>query len=181
MQFTHATRFLSLPVVLLGLYNGQRLQHEPPGDCQLFSREVHAPSCIAAATQQQPGDASRDEGSKGAREVLSTGCSFVRWAFIHSSALHALRLHGVPVLCLTLETLVSNTSLVTLETHLASLNACVSHRLLVAPRRVMLLRGKLVGAVMIGEEATEMAANFEVMVIHLLFSRAGRSCPPAPA
>ncbi|KIZ00926.1 hypothetical protein MNEG_7041 [Monoraphidium neglectum] len=38
--FTHATRFLGKKVVLLGLYNGQKLQHEPPGDISLYSRTL---------------------------------------------------------------------------------------------------------------------------------------------
>lgn len=37
-QFTHVTRFLGLKVVLLGLYNGQKLQHEAAGDMALYSR-----------------------------------------------------------------------------------------------------------------------------------------------
>ena len=37
-QFTHATRFLGLKVVLLGLYNGQKLGAEPREDISVLSR-----------------------------------------------------------------------------------------------------------------------------------------------
>ncbi|GLI69045.1 hypothetical protein VaNZ11_013587, partial [Volvox africanus] len=40
--FTHVTRFLGTKVVFLGLYNGQRLEHEPAKDIQLFSRVARA-------------------------------------------------------------------------------------------------------------------------------------------
>ncbi|GLC51130.1 hypothetical protein PLESTB_000469100 [Pleodorina starrii] len=40
--FTHVTRFLGAKVVLLGLYNGQRLEHEPAEDIRLYSREAPA-------------------------------------------------------------------------------------------------------------------------------------------
>ncbi|GIL42910.1 hypothetical protein Vafri_741 [Volvox africanus] len=40
--FTHVTRFLGAKVVFLGLYNGQRLEHEPAKDIQLFSRVAQA-------------------------------------------------------------------------------------------------------------------------------------------
>ncbi|GIL73064.1 hypothetical protein Vretifemale_3287 [Volvox reticuliferus] len=40
--FTHVTRFLGAKVVFLGLYNGQRLGHEPVQDIQLFSRVAQA-------------------------------------------------------------------------------------------------------------------------------------------
>lgn len=36
--FTHVTRFLGHKVVLLGLYNGQRLEEAPPGDVVTYSR-----------------------------------------------------------------------------------------------------------------------------------------------
>lgn len=36
--FTHVTRFLGKKVVLLGLYNGQRLQAEPMADLVSYSR-----------------------------------------------------------------------------------------------------------------------------------------------
>eukprot|EP00877_Chromochloris_zofingiensis_P014984 jgi/Chrzof1/973/Cz01g35110.t1 len=36
--FTHVTRFLGKKVVLLGLYNGQKLQHEPSGDMDVYTR-----------------------------------------------------------------------------------------------------------------------------------------------
>ena len=39
-QFTHATRFLGKKVVLLGLYNGQRLEGGPPGDVVTYSRTL---------------------------------------------------------------------------------------------------------------------------------------------
>lgn len=37
-QFTHVTRFLGRKVVLLGLYNGQKLQHERAEDVVMYSR-----------------------------------------------------------------------------------------------------------------------------------------------
>jgi len=39
--FTHATRFFGLKVVLLGLYNGQRLGGEPEGELRTYSRADH--------------------------------------------------------------------------------------------------------------------------------------------
>lgn len=36
--FTHATRFMGQKVVLLGLYNGQRLEQEPESDMVTYSR-----------------------------------------------------------------------------------------------------------------------------------------------
>lgn len=39
-QFTHATRFLGKRVVLLGLYNGQRLDAEPASDIVTYSRAL---------------------------------------------------------------------------------------------------------------------------------------------
>ncbi|EFJ51949.1 hypothetical protein VOLCADRAFT_116157 [Volvox carteri f. nagariensis] len=36
--FTHVTRFLGAKVVLLGLYNGQRLENEPAEDIRMYSR-----------------------------------------------------------------------------------------------------------------------------------------------
>lgn len=39
-QFTHATRFLGKKVVLLGLYNGQRLEGEAAGDVVTYSRAL---------------------------------------------------------------------------------------------------------------------------------------------
>ena len=36
--FTHATRFMGQKVVLLGLYNGQRLEKEPESDIVMYSR-----------------------------------------------------------------------------------------------------------------------------------------------
>lgn len=41
--FTHVTRFLGRKVVLLGLYNGQRLQHEPASDMATYSRVTEGP------------------------------------------------------------------------------------------------------------------------------------------
>eukprot|EP00878_Enallax_costatus_P037323 GHUV01042147.1.p1 GENE.GHUV01042147.1~~GHUV01042147.1.p1 ORF type:complete len:111 (+),score=23.74 GHUV01042147.1:217-549(+) len=38
LQFTHVTRFLGKKVVLLGLYNGQKLQNEPTEDIVLYTR-----------------------------------------------------------------------------------------------------------------------------------------------
>ncbi|KAF5841479.1 hypothetical protein DUNSADRAFT_12644 [Dunaliella salina] len=38
--FTHATRFFGLKVVLLGLYNGQRLDKEPSEDIQIYIRQL---------------------------------------------------------------------------------------------------------------------------------------------
>lgn len=37
-QFTHVTRFLGRKVVLLGLYNGQKLAHERTEDVVMYSR-----------------------------------------------------------------------------------------------------------------------------------------------
>ncbi len=37
--FTHVTRFCGKKVVLLGLYNGQRLEQEPEEDIVIYSRE----------------------------------------------------------------------------------------------------------------------------------------------
>lgn len=42
-QFTHATRFLGKKVILLGLYNGQKLEAVPPADVITYSR-VLAPA-----------------------------------------------------------------------------------------------------------------------------------------
>ena len=36
--FTHATHFMGQKVVLLGLYNGQRLENEPESDIVMYSR-----------------------------------------------------------------------------------------------------------------------------------------------
>ena len=36
--FTHATRFMGQKVVLLGLYNGQRLEKEPESGIVMYSR-----------------------------------------------------------------------------------------------------------------------------------------------
>jgi NAD(P)H-nitrite reductase large subunit len=44
MQFTHVTRFLGRKVVLLGLYNGQKLQQQPEGDVVMYSRVLDAGS-----------------------------------------------------------------------------------------------------------------------------------------
>lgn len=44
MQFTHVTRFLGRKVVLLGLYNGQKLQQQPEGDVVMYSRVLDADS-----------------------------------------------------------------------------------------------------------------------------------------
>jgi NAD(P)H-nitrite reductase large subunit len=44
MQFTHVTRFLGRKVVLLGLYNGQKLQQQPEGDVIMYSRVLDAGS-----------------------------------------------------------------------------------------------------------------------------------------
>lgn len=43
--FTHVTRFMGKKVILLGLYNGQRLDDEPEADIVSYSRitEVCAP------------------------------------------------------------------------------------------------------------------------------------------
>ncbi len=38
--FTHVTRFCGQKVVLLGLYNGQRLGSEPPGDIVTYARTL---------------------------------------------------------------------------------------------------------------------------------------------
>lgn len=38
LQFTHVTRFLGRKVVLLGLYNGQKLQQQPREDIVMYSR-----------------------------------------------------------------------------------------------------------------------------------------------
>ena len=45
--FSHVTRFLGRKVVLLGLYNGQRLEGEPAEDLINYSRvdEVSEPAC----------------------------------------------------------------------------------------------------------------------------------------
>lgn len=40
LQFTHVTRFLGKKVVLLGLYNGQKLQHEPEQDVVMYTRAL---------------------------------------------------------------------------------------------------------------------------------------------
>jgi NAD(P)H-nitrite reductase large subunit len=41
--FTHVTRFLGKKVVLLGLYNGQRLEGEPETDLVSYSRVTEGP------------------------------------------------------------------------------------------------------------------------------------------
>jgi NAD(P)H-nitrite reductase large subunit len=38
LQFTHVTRFLGRKVVLLGLYNGQKLQQQQSADVVMYSR-----------------------------------------------------------------------------------------------------------------------------------------------
>jgi NAD(P)H-nitrite reductase large subunit len=38
LQFTHVTRFLGKKVVLLGLYNGQKLQQQRREDVMMYSR-----------------------------------------------------------------------------------------------------------------------------------------------
>ncbi|GFR40960.1 hypothetical protein Agub_g1624, partial [Astrephomene gubernaculifera] len=40
--FTHVTRFMGAKVVLLGLYNGQRLEGEPAGELVSYSRVCEA-------------------------------------------------------------------------------------------------------------------------------------------
>ncbi|KAF8067218.1 PYROXD1 [Scenedesmus sp. PABB004] len=45
-QFTHVTRFLGFKVVLLGLYNGQKLSAAPRGDVVLYSRADGAQSFV---------------------------------------------------------------------------------------------------------------------------------------
>lgn len=40
--FTHVTHFLGKKVVLLGLYNGQRLHDEPAKDIAVYSRVTEA-------------------------------------------------------------------------------------------------------------------------------------------
>lgn len=42
--FTHVTRFCGKKVVLLGLYNGQRLEQEPEKDIVIYSRESEVPT-----------------------------------------------------------------------------------------------------------------------------------------
>ena len=42
--FSHVTRFAGLKVVLLGLYNGQKLDAEPEADLVSYSRAVEARS-----------------------------------------------------------------------------------------------------------------------------------------
>ena len=42
--FSHATRFAGLKVVLLGLYNGQKLDAEPESDLVSYSRAAEARS-----------------------------------------------------------------------------------------------------------------------------------------
>lgn len=97
--FTHVTQFLGLPVILLGLYNGQRLQEEPREDVLLLSRAHHG--CQA---QREPGAGNTAHGRSDSVGGSGQSCSFVR---------------------------------------------------------VLLLRGRVQGAVLIGE-ATEMAGGFEV-------------------
>lgn len=41
--FTHVTRFCGKKVVLLGLYNGQKLQHEPDSDIVTYTRASEGP------------------------------------------------------------------------------------------------------------------------------------------
>lgn len=42
--FSHVTRFAGLKVVLLGLYNGQKLDGEPAADLVSYSRAIEARS-----------------------------------------------------------------------------------------------------------------------------------------
>jgi hypothetical protein len=46
--FAHVTRFVDKKVVLLGQYNGQRLEHEPEADMISYSRitQVGPPICL---------------------------------------------------------------------------------------------------------------------------------------
>ena len=41
--FTHTTRFFGLKVILLGLYNGQKLEHEPESDVVMYTRSEMEP------------------------------------------------------------------------------------------------------------------------------------------
>lgn len=47
VQFTHVTRFLGHKVVLLGLYNGQKLQQAQEGDVVMYSRVLDSGSPAA--------------------------------------------------------------------------------------------------------------------------------------
>mmetsp|Transcript_9660 Transcript_9660/g.26138 ORF Transcript_9660/g.26138 Transcript_9660/m.26138 type:complete len:243 (+) Transcript_9660:264-992(+) len=58
--FTHATRFFGLKVVLLGLYNGQRLDKEPSEDIQIYIRQLD-------------GDGNRGDGPSFVRVLLLRG------------------------------------------------------------------------------------------------------------
>lgn len=62
-QFTHVTRFLGHKVVLLGLYNGQKLEGESQGDINLYSRSMHAGEHGNIAEGPGGGDSSTCSGS----------------------------------------------------------------------------------------------------------------------
>jgi hypothetical protein len=63
-----------MPVVLLGLYNGQRLEGEAREDVLLLSRLHHQQGCEHAEQQQ----VQQQEAELRGRSSSSESCSFVR-------------------------------------------------------------------------------------------------------
>lgn len=53
--FAHVTRFFGLKVVLLGLYNGQKLEKEPKEDITMYTRAQEAGACRSRSLQQVEG------------------------------------------------------------------------------------------------------------------------------
>ena len=44
--FTHTTTFFGQKVILLGLYNGQKMEHEPEGDLVMYTRSEYDPEPV---------------------------------------------------------------------------------------------------------------------------------------
>ena len=70
--FTHATRFMGQKVVLLGLYNGQRLEKEPESNVVMYSRADEVGICDIVITMP----ALRSRNNATVQYKLASGPSY---------------------------------------------------------------------------------------------------------